>query len=85
MAFISFNSIFDFNLVDKIFGSTSKTSKGLKSSKSTVKYNRDLELDSKLWLHDYKVYMCIRNQTKTSFITISQNVFKANIKKCKIS
>ena len=85
MAFISFNSIFDFNLVEKIFGSANNKNKNkqVKSSKSEIKYNRDLELDSKLGLHDYKVYMCIRNQTKTTFLSISQNVFKASIKKCK--
>ena len=83
MAFISFNSIFDFNLVDKIFGSANSKNKQAKSSKSAIKYNRDLELDSKLGLHDYKVYMCIRNQTKTTFLSISQNVFKASIKKCR--
>jgi hypothetical protein len=38
-----------------------------------------LELDSKLGLHDYKVYMAIRNQTKTLFFSLSQSVLKAEL------
>ena len=43
----------------------------------------DLQLDSKLGLHDYFVYFCMRNQTNSIFISHIVDVYKAKIDFCK--
>ena len=85
-AFLSFNAVFDSKLIDAIFRQKSLISKKSKSAKGpSSSVNSDLELDSKFGLHDYKVYLCMRNQTKSNFLSLSQEVFVADLKKCKLT
>ena len=60
----------------------SSTNEAVESSNFLIKFNRELELDSKFGLHDYDIYLCMRNQTKTTFLSLNQHVFAANIIKC---
>lgn len=36
-------------------------------------------MDKDFGLHDYHIYFCIRNQTSTSFISLSQTIYKARV------
>jgi len=72
LAFIAFNTIFTTDLIEKIFSLDSK-----KELRTASNLSQNLELDPNYGLHDYTVYMNIRNQTRTSFISFSQHVYKA--------
>lgn len=73
--FVTYNKIFDFEFVEKLFKNKEKGGKLKKNQ------NFNSELDSKNGLHDYNVYFCIRNQTKTIFLSHSQLVYNADFKK----
>lgn len=72
LAFITFNKVFSFEFVSLISEQT-MTNDNKKS------YVNDLELDRLFGLHDYQVYFCIRNQTSTIFLSLSQHVYSAEI------
>ncbi|RNA11787.1 F-box only [Brachionus plicatilis] len=76
-AFISAHIILDNNFLKKIFPSENE------KSTATSKKDKfsDLELDPEYGLHDFRIYFCIRNQTRTTFLSESSIVYKAKIKK----
>ncbi|CAF0708411.1 unnamed protein product [Brachionus calyciflorus] len=78
LAFISVHLILDHDFLKIIFPSENK-----KTNLKKKEINYDTELDSKFGLHDYKVYLCIRNQTKTIFLSDVSTVYKASIEKYK--
>lgn len=76
MAFITYNTIFSLDLIKKMFSIDS----GKENPRSESSLSQNLELDPNYGLHDYTVYMNIRNQTRTSFMSFSQHVYKTTFK-----
>ena len=75
LAFLTFNLAYEQKFIDQLIGTA--------DSDEQTKKSKLKGIDSKLGLHDYFVYFCIRNQTKDIFVSHTVNIYKGEIEFCK--